>query len=710
MIIGIFLRHIKTYKGITFIPLSDGSSFCGMVGENGIGKSAVLESLETFFHNSEWNINNEHIAKTKKNTPYIIPIFLIEKDKLKLTIEEKTYIEKIDNTLRNNSTTDLPSKTIEVGQKVVNHIQKVIAGLENESNYYIVALGLNSDTSKSFGIFNKVITNQFKEFDFQEVSSKINENIKKIESNIVNTEIQKESIEDDEDFDEDSLEENIEEEDDIEEDDIEETPLSDKVLKSPILSKLFNKITELYNYIYIPKELSAEEFTKLHNREFEILMGKTLNQSLKSFIDKRVVDDINGKLESLLSDVTKDLDQYTYKSLHTCQQKLKTTDVHKLITDAYFSKRVIHLQVDDKKPIPLTKLSSGEKQKAILNIASTLLKKNHSNIEDKYIIFAFDEPESSLHISACFDIFQQLYKTSTHCKQLMFTTHWYGYLPAILNGCTVIISKDVNREHQFDFIDLYKYREETKQLRKQSTRDKQLPTSIQLKSINDLVQSIVCGSMSENPLNWIICEGSSEKIYLSHFLSDIIETHNLRILPMGGQSELLKLYRHLNIAFKDFDAEISGKVFMFCDTDEITKELYPPDNTHKKLRLARLINNSNSMNTELVHMNDSTPSLPTELEHVLNSYTFIETLKYFQPLYPDELTDLVESNYGSFTDKSFTPATWAFRLNPKESKNLWSFFDVSPTIKSDFAQKYLENVKDKNDLPWIQEIKSFIVS
>ena len=111
LIIGIFLRHIKTYKGITFIPLSDGSSFCGMVGENGIGKSAVLESLETFFHNSEWNINNEHIAKTKKNTPYIIPIFLIEKDKLKLTPEEKVYIEKIDSVLRNNSTTDLPSKS-----------------------------------------------------------------------------------------------------------------------------------------------------------------------------------------------------------------------------------------------------------------------------------------------------------------------------------------------------------------------------------------------------------------------------------------------------------------------------------------------------------------------------------------------------------------------------------------------------------------------
>ena len=46
MIVGIFLRHIKTYKGINFVPLSDGEKFCGLVGNNGIGKSTVLEALD----------------------------------------------------------------------------------------------------------------------------------------------------------------------------------------------------------------------------------------------------------------------------------------------------------------------------------------------------------------------------------------------------------------------------------------------------------------------------------------------------------------------------------------------------------------------------------------------------------------------------------------------------------------------------------------
>ena len=263
----------------------------------------------------------------------------------------------------------------------------------------------------------------------------------------------------------------FDESDDIEqEEDFENetnTNLDFKILNSPIFKRIFDKITSLYNYIYIPKELTAEEFTKLHNREFEVLMGKTLNQTLEGFIGKSLVDNINSKLDNLISTINQDLNFYTYKTPQTRQQKLRKTDIYKLITDAYFGIRQIHQDFDGK-PIPITKLSSGEKQKAILNIASILLEKNHLQNKDKYIIFAFDEPESSLHISACFDVFQQLHKTSTFCNQLIFTTHWYGFLPSVIDGCTVIISKDKKREHLFDFVNLYKYREETKQLRKKS--------------------------------------------------------------------------------------------------------------------------------------------------------------------------------------------------------------------------------------------------
>lgn len=704
MIIGVFLRHIKTYKGINFIPISDGSSFCGLVGENGVGKSTVLESLDSFFHHKEWNINIEHISKTDANTPYIIPIFLIEKNKLKLSSEEESYVEKIDQALRSNNSSDLPAKSKDIGLKAFEHIQKIIENLENHNDYYFIALGLNKDNTKTFGLFKNTIISYFEEDDLPEIRI-----TKKIEQTL--------EMEEDEDEDFVSLEnlqdENIDEDDDEDDDEEKEgkedkTSFATKILNGQIIGKIFHKIIGLYNYIYIPKELTAEEFTKLHNREFEVLMGKTLNETLEGFIGKTLVNNINNKLDTLVNSINEDLNFYTYKTPQTRQQKLRKTDIYKLITDAYFGIRQIHQDFDGK-PIPITKLSSGEKQKAILNIASILLEKNHPKNVDKYIIFAFDEPESSLHISACFDIFQQLHKTSTFCNQLIFTTHWYGFLPAVLDGCTVIISKDKKREHLFDFVNLYKYREETKQLRKQSNRQQQFPSSIRLKSINDLVQSIICGSMSDNPFNWIICEGSSDKIILSHFLKELIDDKNLRILPLGGREEVKQLYSHLSIAFKDFDSEISGKVFLLCDTDSIANTQLFNDAQHKKLLFRRLINDSKTGTTRLVHINDLTQSEPTELEDVLNSETFIKTLESFKDKYPDVLEDLIEDNYSSLEENTFTPSAWAFRFSSAspQRKKIFSIFNITEKIKSEFAYRYIDNVENENDLPWIEEIKKF---
>ena len=52
MIVGIFLRHIKTYKGINFIPLSDGEKFCGLVGNNGITSMAKNFGVDSYIPGS----------------------------------------------------------------------------------------------------------------------------------------------------------------------------------------------------------------------------------------------------------------------------------------------------------------------------------------------------------------------------------------------------------------------------------------------------------------------------------------------------------------------------------------------------------------------------------------------------------------------------------------------------------------------------------
>ncbi|WP_154946041.1 AAA family ATPase, partial [Pseudoalteromonas atlantica] len=80
MIIGAFLRYYKTYQGINYIPITDEDKFCGLVGDNGIGKSSVLESLDTFFNSKSWNFNTITKKSGKSSTkPQIVPVFLLER-------------------------------------------------------------------------------------------------------------------------------------------------------------------------------------------------------------------------------------------------------------------------------------------------------------------------------------------------------------------------------------------------------------------------------------------------------------------------------------------------------------------------------------------------------------------------------------------------------------------------------------------------------
>ncbi|MEQ8552628.1 MAG: AAA family ATPase [Cyclobacteriaceae bacterium] len=80
MILGTFLRNFKTYSGINYVPLSNGHSYCGLVGNNGIGKSSVLEAIDCLFNQKPWNYNIV-VRKSGYSTtrPFIVPIFLVDK-------------------------------------------------------------------------------------------------------------------------------------------------------------------------------------------------------------------------------------------------------------------------------------------------------------------------------------------------------------------------------------------------------------------------------------------------------------------------------------------------------------------------------------------------------------------------------------------------------------------------------------------------------
>lgn len=101
MIIGLIKRHYKIYNNINFIPISSSldNSLSLFIGNNGVGKSSILESINTFFNNGYWNRSKNE----KQDQTFICPVFLIKKSefisKLNLNNDDKDVLEIISSYL-----------------------------------------------------------------------------------------------------------------------------------------------------------------------------------------------------------------------------------------------------------------------------------------------------------------------------------------------------------------------------------------------------------------------------------------------------------------------------------------------------------------------------------------------------------------------------------------------------------------------------------
>lgn len=641
MIIGTFLRYYKTYQGINYIPITDQDKFCGLVGNNGIGKSSVLESLDTFFNSKPWNFNTATKKRGKANAkPQIVPIFLIEKNKLDGDILEKAEI--LNSAAINITESDVsPSLKAHV-KSFIEHREKLVLKLDI-SNFLIVPIGIDYQGSPSISLFN----NRFV-----------------VESILGN------------------------------EADPNKTSLDDEELKQ--FQSLLNKIRTIVDYIYIPKEIEPELFTKLETEEIQVLMGETLIQILSERVPQKQISEINASLNSFIETLSKELEIYSYRTPTDRQQYLRKNEVYNLIIQSFFSARKLHKKQGDNW-LEISSLSSGEKQKAIIDVAHSLLKKHRETGTN--LIIGIDEPESSLHMSACFDQFDALYEISRDAMQVIFSSHWYGFLPIIETGSATVISK-IDSSHVFDMINLANYREQIKQITASSKG--RLPYDIRLKSINDFVQSVITSAIGETPFSWIICEGSSEKVYLTAYFKDLIESKRLRIVPVGGAKEIKRLYSHLATSYEDFQDEISGKIILLSDTDA---QLVNYDVKHyPNLFCKRIVNCKNSRATKLVNIQANPVSPETEIEDALNGRLFYETLRSFADEFPEQLSFLNEIT----DDVTQESSKFALDLKASQWSQIEQFFNLGNN-KFSFSQRYTENLSEDHDIPsWIQEIRLWL--
>jgi predicted ATP-dependent endonuclease of OLD family len=638
MILGTLIRNYKTYAGINYVPLTYGQNFCGLVGNNGIGKSSVLEAFDTFFNGKPWNFN----VVTKRSgltttRPYIVPIFLLGAEEISSANE--ALAKKLSDYVWQLEESDVISQNRPQFKIWLEQLQ-VLKREHTKEKSVILPLGVSHDNVPNLGFFNTRKLGELLVHDFDKTQQQMN----------------------------------------------------DDELRQ--FEPLLQELKYIYEYIYIPKDIDPDVFTQLETKEIQSLMGQTLNEIVEKYVPAAKISEINQSLNIFIDSLTNVLEAYSFRTVGERQVNLRKHDVYKLIVEAYFKIRKLHKQEGDHW-LEMSVLSSGEKQKAIIDIAYHFLK-SYRQDTDK-ILLGIDEPESSLHMSACYDQFNKLYEISLLCKQLLFTTHWYGFIPTIEDGCVSVISKN-EVGHVFDLISAGSYRESVKQTIRASKG--KLPYDIRLKSINDFVQSVVTSILTNEPYNWLICEGSSEKIYFEKYFSDVKKDKKIRIIPVGGAGEIKRIYNNLQVAYEDFKKDIQGKVILISDTDADLVQ-YPTKDELKNLLCYRIVNVEKDRKTLLVKVDSNPVSPKTEIEDALNGKRFYETLLEFKAEFP-ELENVLKD---ISTDPSEECSYFALDLPLSKQKILDNFFDTGNN-KFNFANKYCEGLTSDYKIPdWIDDIR-----
>lgn len=649
MIIGIIIRNFKTYKNINYIPLSNGEKFSGLIGANGIGKSSILEALDCFFNNRQWNENINHGA-SGEDSSYIVPIFLLKKTEFNNSDSIKDKYEEYSNVMWELISSSLTPSFINSNYKeYIESLKRTLSEIKaNKSSHFLIPVGLNRFNHTTISIFRG---------DF----------VKPLFSKTIDDNPEKQY----------------------------------EYISTNYITPIYDSLKSQYDYIYIPKDIEAERLIQFETQEIQTLLGEKLENIVSNLFTREQIQNLSQKLKEFINNLSKSLQQYKFRTISNRQPNLKPAIIYGLIVKEFFSLRELHKEgVERDKDLPLRSLSSGEKQQAILSLIHSIITNYRDNSSS--LILAVDEPEASLHISACYDQFEKLYRISRKCTQIIFTSHWYGFIPAMISGVIIHIDKTSETEkHNTSVFDISKYREEIKRKTREHGRNRRasLPLDIMLKSSNDFIQSILSSIITESPYNWLICEGSSEIIYMRYYFSDEIKNKKLRIVPVGGATEVKKIYNHLAISFDELKEKIKGKVVLLTDTDEQlvefdTKEI-------ENLYCYRIINIDSEKQTKLVKIKENPKSPKTELEDTLNGKIFYETLKLFKPKYPDNL-----SFVNSDAEKEEIPSYYALDLSISQRENLNQFFDLDPQNKILFAEQYIDKCLPEHIVPqWITEIK-----
>lgn len=640
MIVGLFLRNYKTYQNINYIPLSKGKHFSAIVGENGVGKSSLLEAMNTLLNGADWNFNNIVVANGfETREPFVCAVFLYEKTRLHSSFKHVEALSAASELIWSTGSSGYNASHRKIATQFCEHVKSLKSEGYNSDTHYIFP----------FGVLKRSATgpaeNYFSIFD--------------------------------------SLE------------DLVATSFSE-IANKPFQDAIAQLVQETYSYVYLPSEIDFQYYTKIEGQTIQALLGRKLDAIVRSFISSKTVGEINKGLAAFLEEIAGVLDGYEYRKPSKKQNLFNHSHFTEKVIEAFFDSKVL-TRVDSNGSVPVNNLSSGEKRKALIDVARGFLLRSEQSGSTQ-VILAVDEPELSLHVSSCFEQFEKLKEIADAKVQTFVTTHWYGFMPVISNGVAVYVAKS-DQARSASIIDLRAFRDDIKQLKKDSQGS--LPANIELKGMNDLVQSIIA-SITGSDYRWIVCEGSSDKIYLDKFFSGINRPY---VLAVGAAKNVKKVFSYLVMALEGDRDDVKGKVYFLLDTDKQFEKFESTDGI-ASFRIRRLLNSSDARRTELVQTTDSAFYPPTEIEDCLNSEAFLETLMSFSEL--DEYKEI----FNKFTEElsiqnKGLPSGLAFNLRDSDKLVMEELFNVK-SFKVKFALKYVQS-ELAYDLPaWVEDVDLFL--
>lgn len=391
MILAAILRNFKCYKAINVIPFClDGVSDMNVIiGNNGVGKSAILEGLDTFFNDAPWIINNE--IRGRKETVSVGVVMLVPKSfvEKKLDSKEKQILNDISEFFwtidENNSTLkNYYYEFVALRNSVIAH---------RSDSYLFIAGREYEERNIIFPSFNKLVISSITVTPqpTEQFVSKLMEKVLSLYTYIYIPV---------------------------------ETSISDFV-------KLQNHSMQTLTDSNVKERISSRLKEKFIIRTTP--EGKKEHRSL--------LDYVNDSLETYVSEVEKDIQKidpsYSYKPGPRQTSKLTANHITDAIVTAYYSRRSFKKDGKD-----IQNLSSGEKRIILIDIISAFIKKDNP---DRELIIGIDEPENSLHVSKCYDQFQKIEEISfNYGHQLFVTTHWYGSLPSLSQGNLIHIDDQGN--------------------------------------------------------------------------------------------------------------------------------------------------------------------------------------------------------------------------------------------------------------------------